>query len=142
MCGAVNIRSGVEFRGEPQVTPGHAGGAAIAAALALIAGCTTPIGVNRLRPEEANRRLVASVLTTGEPSDAAREYLYRLNLTERYAKDPAGTLALLRNGLGQADEANRLFALAELSFAPFRPPPGPSNAPPNLEFDLLSRTIP
>ena len=82
----------------------------------LLAGCATPVGVRRIRPEEANRQLTASVLTTGEPGAPAQEYLYRLNLSEQYREDPAKTIAELYAGLGQADESRRLFALAELSF--------------------------
>lgn len=82
----------------------------------LVAGCATPIGVKRIRPEEANRQLTANVLTTGKPGAPAQEFLYRLNLTEKYREDPAGTINELHAGLGHADESNRLFALAELSF--------------------------
>ena len=82
----------------------------------LAAGCATPIGVKRISPQEANRALTANVLTTGEPGAPAQEFLYRLNLSEKYREDPAGTIAELHAGLGQADESNRLFALAELSF--------------------------
>ena len=89
--------------------------AALAAAL-LAAGCATPVGVKRIRPEEANRQLTASVLTTGQPGAPAQEFLYRLNLSEQYREDPAKTIAELHAGLGQADESSRLFALAELSF--------------------------
>ena len=83
---------------------------------ALAVGCTTPIGVKRIRPEEANRQLTANVLTTGKPGAPAQEFLYRLNLTKKYREDPAGTIDELYAGLGHADESDRLFALAELSF--------------------------
>jgi hypothetical protein len=53
----------------------------------LAAGCATPIGVRRIRPEEANRQLTASVLTTGKPGPPAQEFLYRLNLSEKYRED-------------------------------------------------------
>jgi len=82
----------------------------------LAAGCATPIGVNRIRPEEANRQLTATVLTTGKPGAPAQEFLYRLNLTEKYREDPASTINELHAVLGHTDESNRLFALAELSF--------------------------
>jgi pimeloyl-ACP methyl ester carboxylesterase len=97
----------------------NAARAALAAALLadlLAAGCATPVGVKRIRPEEANRQLTASVLTTGQPGPRAQEFLYRLNLTEQYREDPAKTIGELHAGLGQADESSRLFALAELSF--------------------------
>jgi pimeloyl-ACP methyl ester carboxylesterase len=82
----------------------------------LAAGCATPIGVKRISPQDANRALTANVLTTGKPGAPAREFLYRLNLSEEYRRDPANTINALHAGLGQADEPNRLFALAELSF--------------------------
>ena len=97
----------------------HTASVALAAGLLgslLAAGCATPVGVMRIRPEEANRQLTASVLTTGQPGAPSQEYLYRLNLSERYREDPAQTIAELHAGLGQADESSRLFALAELSF--------------------------
>ena len=82
----------------------------------LAAGCMTPVGVKRISPQDANCSLTANVLTTGKPSAPAQEFLYRLNLTDKYSEDPANTIAALHAGLGQADESNRLFALAELSF--------------------------
>ncbi len=72
--------------------------------------------MKRLSPHEANRSLTANVLTTGVPSGPAQEYLYRANLTERFDTDPAGTIAILYDGLGQQDEPDRVFALSELSF--------------------------
>jgi pimeloyl-ACP methyl ester carboxylesterase len=87
-----------------------------AAVILLAAGCATPIGVRRISPQEANRSLTANVLTTGKLGPAATEYLYRLNLSEKFKKEPADTIATLHSGLGQADESDRLFALAELSF--------------------------
>jgi hypothetical protein len=92
---------------------------ALAAGLLLTlfaAGCATPIGVKRIPPEEANRQLTASVLTTGKPGAPAQEFLYRLGLSRKYRADPAHTIAELHAGLGHADESDRLFALAELSF--------------------------
>ena len=65
--------------------------AALAAALLvslLAAGCATPVGVKRIRPEEANRQLTASVLTTGEPGAPAQEFLYRLNLIRTVSRGP------------------------------------------------------
>ena len=84
--------------------------------MVLVAGCATPIGVKRISPQAANRALTANVLTAGKLGDTAQQYLYRLNLTERFAEDPAGTILLIYSGLGQGDESDRLFALAELSF--------------------------
>jgi len=89
----------------------------LAAAVSAVAtSCATPVGVRRIGPQEANRRLTSTVLTSGEPSASAMEYLYRLSLADRYREDPAGTISTLHAGLGQVDESRRLFALAELSF--------------------------
>lgn len=90
---------------------------ALSAGVAMLAtGCATPVGVKRISPQDANRSLTANVLTTGKPGAPAQEFLYRLDLTEKYREDPAGTINELHAGLGRADESRRLFALAELSF--------------------------
>ncbi len=59
----------------------------------LAAGCMTPIGVKRISPQDANRALTANELTTGKPGAPAQEFLYRLNLAEKYREDPAATIA-------------------------------------------------
>ena len=87
---------------------------AIAVVFGLL-GCATPIGVTKISPQEARRALTANALTTGKPSAASTQFLYRLDLSDRFKKDPAGALAELYAGLGQADEQDRLLALAELS---------------------------
>jgi pimeloyl-ACP methyl ester carboxylesterase len=83
----------------------------------LLAGCVSPIGVNRIGQQEANKSLNANVLTTGTVGTEANQFLSRLDLSERYQEDPVATIAAIHSGLGQADESNRLFVLAELSFA-------------------------
>jgi len=83
----------------------------------LLTGCVSPIGVNRISLQEANRSLNSNVLTTGKVGTEANQFLARLNLSERYQEDPVGTIAAIHSGLGQADETGRLFVLAELSFA-------------------------
>jgi pimeloyl-ACP methyl ester carboxylesterase len=83
----------------------------------LLAGCVSPIGVNRVGQQEANRSLSANVLTTGQVGTEANQFLSRLDLSERYQEDPVGTIAAIHSGLGGADETDRLFVLAELSFA-------------------------
>ncbi len=83
----------------------------------LLTGCVSPIGVNRISQQDANRSLNSNVLTTGKVGPEANQFLARLNLSERYQQDPVGTIAAIRAGLGQADDSARLFVLAELSFA-------------------------
>ena len=89
----------------------------LALAGALLAGCATPIGVNRTSMRAANLSLSESVLTGDELSPVSREYLERLALAELYEKDPPAALERLRSGLGGPDELGRLLALSELWFA-------------------------
>jgi pimeloyl-ACP methyl ester carboxylesterase len=91
--------------------------AACAVLSILLTGCVSPIGVNRISLQEANRSLNANVLTTGNVGTEANQFLSRLDLLERYQEDPEGTIATIHSGLGQADDSSRLFVLAELSFA-------------------------
>ena len=74
------------------------------------------MGVTKVESEKANRARVASALTTGKPSATSRQFLYRLDLAKLYNDDPMQALAILHAGLGKSDEAERLFALAELSY--------------------------
>jgi pimeloyl-ACP methyl ester carboxylesterase len=92
-----------------------------AVALAIIAlfasGCATPVGVSRLNEQAAHRKLNANVLSAGKPSAYSTQILERTALGQRYKKEPEAVLAELNSGLGKPDESDRLFALAELSFA-------------------------
>lgn len=91
--------------------------AAAALVLWCAAGCTSPVGVKRIGEQAVHRQLTANALSSGRPSAQSREFLERLSLAERYEEDPLGALAELHAGLGGPDERDRLFALAELSFA-------------------------
>jgi pimeloyl-ACP methyl ester carboxylesterase len=88
------------------------------AIIALFASaCATPVGVSRLDVQAANRKLNANVLSAGKPSAYSTQVLERTALGQRYKKEPEAVLAELNSGLGRPDERDRLFALAELSFA-------------------------
>ena len=82
----------------------------------LLSGCVSPIGVNRISLQEANKSLNANVLTTGKVGTDTHQFLSRQDLAGRYQEDPVGTIAIVHSGLGQPDESVRLFVLAELSF--------------------------
>ena len=85
-------------------------------------GCATPIGVTREDPTILYRALTRSVLSADEPSELTQQLLRRRGLEEAFEKDPEATLAEMHRTLGgvpafaAAREADRLFALAELSF--------------------------
>jgi pimeloyl-ACP methyl ester carboxylesterase len=90
---------------------------AVLAVVAFVAtACATPVGVTRVSTQEVNRLLTASALSTGEPSEWSKQVLRRTNLFDEFRKDPAAALAKLRARLQQRTTADRLFALAELSF--------------------------
>ena len=89
------------------------------AAILLVAGfvgCSAPMSIERVEPDEFYREQTVSTLGSDELSDATRTVLRRHALLESYADEPdasvARLLASLRDGLGGGDE---LFALAELS---------------------------
>jgi pimeloyl-ACP methyl ester carboxylesterase len=84
---------------------------------ALVAGCSTPVGVRRASPEEIYGNLTRSVLTGSTVSPSTQHFLYRLDLAESFRKHPEDTIAQLHGGLGGVDQGPRLFTLAELSFA-------------------------
>jgi len=83
----------------------------------LGAGCETPVGVKRVSPEQVQRVLTRSVLSSGELSQSTKNVLYRRDLVERFDDDPEAALADL-HALVVAGRENRddVFALAELSF--------------------------
>jgi pimeloyl-ACP methyl ester carboxylesterase len=87
-------------------------------AAALLSACATgsPVGVTREDPRVVQRELTESALTGARPSARTRELLTRLGLRQRFERDPGGALAELRAGLEPEGDADRLFALAELSF--------------------------
>ncbi len=83
----------------------------------LVSACATPVGVKRVDERTAYRTIGANVLSSGEPSSYSTQLLERNALVKRYQKNPEQALAELYSGLGKPDERDRLFALAELSFA-------------------------
>jgi pimeloyl-ACP methyl ester carboxylesterase len=62
------------------------------------------------------RGLTSNILSSGELSASSAQLLNRLGLTERFEDKPEAVLAELR-GSGEGLGRDRLFALAELSFA-------------------------
>ena len=80
-------------------------------------GCATPVGVTQLDEQAAHRELNANILSAGKPSDFSTQILERTALSERFKHEPEFVLAEMNSGLGQPDERDRLFALAELFIA-------------------------
>jgi pimeloyl-ACP methyl ester carboxylesterase len=85
-------------------------------AAVVFGGCATPVGVRRMDAAEASRKLTESVLAGANLSAPTMQILNRSGLVEKIGDDPAGVIAAIHTGLPTAREADRLFALAELSF--------------------------
>jgi pimeloyl-ACP methyl ester carboxylesterase len=85
--------------------------------VALSAGCTAPVGVKHIPPQDQNREFTRNALNSDSASDVSRIVLRRYDLVETFDQHPASALAELRevvtSGRGGNDE---LFALAELSY--------------------------
>ena len=82
----------------------------------LLQGCATPVGVRYLDLKEANRKLTESVLSDDQLSAPTMQILNRSGLAKKFQSEPAEVIAALNKGIPTAHEADRLFALAELSF--------------------------
>ena len=86
------------------------------AALVVLSGCATPVGVRHLNPQEAQRQLTASVLSGDTLSAPTMQILNRSGMARQFQTQPGEVIADLHKGMPTAREADRLFALAELSF--------------------------
>jgi len=87
----------------------------LATVLAL-SGCATPVGVRPLDSQAANRRLTETVLSDAKLSAPTMQILNRAGLENQFQSEPTATIAALHHALPTARVADRLFALAELSF--------------------------
>jgi pimeloyl-ACP methyl ester carboxylesterase len=85
--------------------------------LALVAGCATPIGVERADPKSVHRQLTSNILSTGELSDFTQNALRVTGLDELALEDPEAALAaghaLFTGGVAGVPA---LFALSEFAF--------------------------
>jgi pimeloyl-ACP methyl ester carboxylesterase len=85
-------------------------------AVLALSGCATPVGVRPLDSQEANRRLTETVLSDAKLSAPTLQILNRAGLEKQFQSEPAEVITALHQALPTAREADRLFALAELSF--------------------------
>jgi hypothetical protein len=82
----------------------------------LAMACASPIGARRVDARSVHRELTANALSTDHPSDSSLQLLDRLSLAPLWRESPDQALAALYAGLAPSGDADRLFALAELSF--------------------------
>jgi pimeloyl-ACP methyl ester carboxylesterase len=83
----------------------------------LLAGCATPIRVEREDPREVERELQSNVISTGRLDEATRIALHDEDLVERFNSDPQGAIASMHREIAAgSSDPNTLFALAATSF--------------------------
>jgi pimeloyl-ACP methyl ester carboxylesterase len=88
----------------------------VALALSLLAACTTPVGVERLDPQDVHRQLTGNVLSTGALSQFTENVLRQHALDVVAEADAAAALAKLHAAAVTDPQPDALFALTELSF--------------------------
>jgi len=94
----------------------HVSWVLLLAVVILFQGCATPVGVRPLDSKEANRRLTETVLSDGILSAPTLQILNRAGLEDQFQSEPTEVITALHKALPTAREADRLFALAEISF--------------------------
>lgn len=87
----------------------------LALGLVLLAGCSTPIGVERATTRQAYARQDDLALRTGRPGASTVLVLHRYNLQKLAARDPEEAVRRLHETALATGERDVLFALAELS---------------------------
>jgi pimeloyl-ACP methyl ester carboxylesterase len=85
--------------------------------LMLLAGCTAPIGADRVNTQQAYAQVNASALRTGKPGPDTVSILHRFDLDRLVAKQPDEAVRQLHQKAVATGERNLLFALAETSYA-------------------------
>src|SRR5436190_1223780 len=86
------------------------------ACLLMVAGCTTPIGADRVSSRQAYQQVEHNALSTGKPSADAEWVLNRYGLRKLAAVRPDEAVRQLHAEAVQTRDRNILYALAELSF--------------------------
>lgn len=93
---------------------------ALVSVLVCTLGCSTPVGVKRLRMTEAHLSFTTSALPTESASQHSLPVLSQLNLLDTFQQNPSVALIALHAKLQSIADPNQhnnlLFALAELSF--------------------------
>ncbi len=91
-------------------------GTVLMVCLVFLAGCATPVGVNKVSPRKAYRDAYANPLTAGVLSDQAKYVLNRYDLLKKFDKEPAAAIEVLHEKALYDDRGDILYALAEGSY--------------------------
>lgn len=84
---------------------------ALAAALLMLVGCRTPIGVNKVSPRAAYLNLHQNALNSRHYSADARRVLHRYGLDEQFKSHPNTTLEQLQTIACQDERRDVIYAL-------------------------------
>lgn len=82
----------------------------------LLSGCATPIGVNKVSPQQSYQDAYANPLNAGVLSDQAKFVLNRYDLLKEFDKEPAATMAVLNEIALHDARGDILYTLAECSY--------------------------
>jgi pimeloyl-ACP methyl ester carboxylesterase len=84
--------------------------------LVVLAGCTTPIGADKVSPRQAYQHLHQNALNSSHCSAETMRVLNRCDLGAAFQKNPDATLAKLQAIACTDDRRDLLYALSELNF--------------------------
>jgi pimeloyl-ACP methyl ester carboxylesterase len=85
--------------------------------LILLAGCATPIQVERVNASDVHRELTSNVISTGQISPETQIVLQQRGLWGLYENDPETAIAILHRTVVNSEASpDTVFALAEMSF--------------------------
>jgi pimeloyl-ACP methyl ester carboxylesterase len=87
-----------------------------AACVLLVAGCTTPIGADRVSTRRAYAQVERNAISAGTPSSDAAWIINRYSLTKLAKEHPDQAVRELHAHALRTGDRNVLYALAELSF--------------------------
>jgi len=89
---------------------------ALAMAVTLLAGCTAPIGADRVTTRQAYAQVEASALSSGKPGPSTVTILHRYGLDRLAVEHPDEAVRQLHQKAEATGERDLLFALAEMSY--------------------------
>lgn len=81
-----------------------------------LAGCTAPIGADRVTTRQSYAQVQANALRTGKPSATTASILHRYDLDHLVARHPDEAVRQLHQKALATGERDLLFALAEMSY--------------------------
>ncbi|MGC4070962.1 MAG: alpha/beta hydrolase [Nibricoccus sp.] len=84
--------------------------------LALLAGCTNPMGADLSTPRTVYAQSHDNVLNSDQLSYTTQIVLRRFDQTKEFTKSPGATLKFIHRKAVESGEHDLLFALAELSY--------------------------